>query len=94
MKVNLVALLSRIAAGWRHSLTRLVLQQRRLWLCGLAGYSLMFCLNLLLGLLLGQPAELLAEPALAAQMQQTDASLSEISQAIDKLAERKALYER
>jgi hypothetical protein len=45
-------------------------------------------------LLLPVPAPLAADPALRWQLQQTNASLSDINAAIDKLAERKALFER
>jgi len=67
---------------------------RKAWFAGIAGYSLMLVLNLVLSLWLGQPPEVSQQPALAKQLQQTDASFSEITQAIDKLAERKALYEQ
>lgn|GEM_PF-4529062 len=71
-----------------------VLRQRKAWLFGVAAYLLLTLMNLLLALLLPVPAPLAADPALRWQLQQTNASLSEINAAIDKLAERKALFER
>lgn len=68
--------------------------KRKAWLYGIGAYLLMTALNVLLALLLPVPAPLAADPALRWQLQQTDASLSEVSVAIDKLAERKALFER
>jgi hypothetical protein len=68
--------------------------KRKAWLYGICAYLLMTALNVLLALLLPVPAPLAADPALRWQLQQTNASLSEVSVAIDKLAERKALFER
>ncbi len=69
-------------------------RQRKAWLYGISAYLLLTVLNVLLALLLPVPAPLATDPALRWQLQQTNASLSEISVAIDKLAERKALFER
>lgn len=73
---------------------RVFIAHRKSWFAGIAGYSLMLVLNLVLSLWFGQPPEVSQQPALAKQLHQTDASFSEITQAIDKLAERKALYEQ
>lgn len=69
-------------------------RQCKAWLYGISAYLLLTVLNVLLALLLPVPAPLAADAALRWQLQQTNASLSEISVAIDKLAERKALFER
>lgn len=69
-------------------------RQRKAWLYGISAYLLLTVLNVLLALLLPVPTPLAADAALRWQLQQTNASLSEISVAIDKLAERKALFER
>lgn len=75
-------------------LRQVFVQQRKAWLFGICAYLLMTVFNVLLAPLLPVPAPLAADPALRWQLQQTNASLSEVSEAIDKLAERKALFER
>ncbi len=75
-------------------LRQVFVQKRKAWLFGICAYLLMTVFNGLLALLLPVPAPLATDPALRWQLQQTNASLSEVSEAIDKLAERKALFER
>lgn len=75
-------------------LQQVFVKQRKAWLFGFAGYLLFWLLNVLSAWLLPVPAPLADEPALRWQLQQTDASLAEINAAIDKLAERKALFEQ
>ena len=69
-------------------------RQRKAWLYGVTAYLFMTVLNVLLALALPVPATVSSDPALRWQLQQTNASLDEINHAIDKLAERKALFEQ